>query len=360
MILMNKRALIATLCCALTLPLIGGCSNAANPNTDNKTHIVTGFYPLQYLAAKIGGDTVDVISLTPPGSDAHNLELSPKAVETLRQADLVIYLSGFQTALDEAIAQAKPKNVLDISKYVQLRTPTELQAEHGSTTTQPTPANMPTDTPTYIDTDITTNASAQSENPASSEPTHALAPAEDEHAGHHHNAGDLDPHFWLDPARMNTAAAAISEQMGKVTPEQQGLYATNLRGLQHALADLDTTAQVGFDNCAIKTTVVTHEAFGYLLGKVGLKQVGLSGLDPEATPTPARLAEIKKIVAAAKVTTIFTEAAISPKAAEAIAEETGAQTRVIDTLATQLNPDQDYLQVMTENLIALREAQQCR
>ena len=47
---------------------------------------------------------VEVINLTPPGGEAHDLELSPQQVAEIGEADLILYIPGFQPALDEAIA----------------------------------------------------------------------------------------------------------------------------------------------------------------------------------------------------------------------------------------------------------------
>src|SRR5699024_2553503 len=81
--------------------LVAACAPA--PGTPGKASIVASFYPLRYVAEEIGGDQVTVNSLTPDGADPHNLELSPHAVALLGSADLVLYLSGFQAMVDDAM-----------------------------------------------------------------------------------------------------------------------------------------------------------------------------------------------------------------------------------------------------------------
>jgi len=71
------------------------------------TQVVAGFYPLAFAAEQVGGDGVEVKNLTPAGAEPHDLELTPREVEELLDADLVLYLgAGFQPAVEEAVAAA--------------------------------------------------------------------------------------------------------------------------------------------------------------------------------------------------------------------------------------------------------------
>src|SRR5690606_12543610 len=80
------------------------------------------FYPLAYAAEQVGGDQVDVDNLTSPGVDPHDLELAPKQVAEVQEADLALYEAGFQPAVDEAVDQAElpDEAVLDVTDVVTL------------------------------------------------------------------------------------------------------------------------------------------------------------------------------------------------------------------------------------------------
>lgn len=66
--------------------------------------VVAGFYPLAEAAERVGGDRVDVVNLTPAGSEPHDLEVTPDQVDRLEDADLVLYLGGgFQPAVEEIV-----------------------------------------------------------------------------------------------------------------------------------------------------------------------------------------------------------------------------------------------------------------
>ncbi|MDO5729979.1 MAG: metal ABC transporter substrate-binding protein, partial [Actinomycetaceae bacterium] len=107
---------------------LAGCSQAGSNATtdsdsssnDGRLTVKASFYPLQYLVEEIGGENVTVDSLTPPGTDAHSLELSPKMVSDLSQSDAVVYLKGFQSAVDEAVKEAGPAHVLDVTEAAQI------------------------------------------------------------------------------------------------------------------------------------------------------------------------------------------------------------------------------------------------
>jgi zinc transport system substrate-binding protein len=94
--------IVLTLVAAAAL-LTSGCGSDASSAPDGRTDVVAGFYPLAFAATEIGGDRVEVTNLTPPGAEPHDVELSVRDVERVRDADLVLYLGqGFQPALEDA------------------------------------------------------------------------------------------------------------------------------------------------------------------------------------------------------------------------------------------------------------------
>jgi zinc transport system substrate-binding protein len=99
--------------------LAAGC--AGSGATKGQRTVVAAFYPLAFAAAAIGGSKVHVENLTPPGAEPHDVELSPRAVGRLQQADLVLYLShGFQPAVEDAAKEAQGTR-LDALEGLHLR-----------------------------------------------------------------------------------------------------------------------------------------------------------------------------------------------------------------------------------------------
>ena len=64
----------------------------------------------------------------------------------------------------------------------------------------------------------------------------------------------------------------------------------------------------------------------------GLEQVALTGLSPEAEPSPRRLEALVERIRRERATTVFFETLVSPKLAETVAREAGARTAVLDPL----------------------------
>ena len=327
---MSKRFLAAA-CAAATALALSACSSTAPSSTsgakDGTLTVMASFYPLQYLAEQIGGEHVTVTSLTPAGAEPHDLELSPKTVDALSSADAVIYLAGFQSAVDEAIEQQAPKTVIDVSPAVQL-------VEAG------VDANHPSEEEDE-DTDETQSSEA------------------DGHEDHHHDMS-ADPHFWLDPVRMANAATLVGDKLAEANPANAEMYKTNAKALKDELTSLGNDLVSKTSTCQIKTFVTAHTAFGYLADRTGLTQVGISGLDPDSSPSPARLAEISQIAKDQGVTTIFTEALIDPKIAQTLADDLGITTAVLDPIESQTDPSKDYSGVMNDNIDALTKALNCQ
>ena len=125
---------------------------------------MASFYPLQFITQRIGGDAVRVSSLTRPGAEPHDLELTPRDVAHLQDSDLVVYLSGFQPAVDDGIEAAGPPATFDAAPSADL--------------------------------DLT------------------FTPIEDG-AKKQNEAGSTDPHFWLDPVRLSAVATALEASMAQ-------------------------------------------------------------------------------------------------------------------------------------------------
>ena len=336
---MSKRILAAA-CAAATALALSACSSTASSgdssSKDGSLTVMASFYPLKYLAEKIGGEHVSVTSLTPDGAEPHDLELSPKMVDSLSSADAVIYLAGFQSAVDEAIEQQAPKTVIDVSSAAEL-------VEAGSD------ANHPAE-------EEATDEAQSGETEA-----HEHGHEGDDHEGHdHHHDMSADPHFWLDPVRMAKAATLVGDKLAEADSAHADTYKANAKALAEELTTLGDTLVAKTSTCKVKTFVTAHTAFGYLADRTGLTQVGISGLDPDSSPSPARLAEISQIAKEQGVTTIFTEALIDPKVAQTLADDLGITTAVLDPIESQTDASKDYAATMNSNIDALTKALDCQ
>ncbi|WP_061965338.1 metal ABC transporter substrate-binding protein [Demequina aurantiaca] len=288
-------------------------------------NIAAAFYPLAYVAEHVAGDHGTIQELTAPGVEPHDLELSPVAVREMQQADVVLYLSDFQPAVDDAVAATDVES-LDAATVVPLKD----AADH--------------ETAVDADDDHADHDHADDDH------------AEDDHADHDH--GTIDPHFWLDPTLLATYASAVGEEFAQLDPANAADYIANASALVSDLTGLDSAFSDGLAQCERDDIFVTHEAFGYLTSRYGLHQEGLSGIDPDAEPSPARVREIRDLMAADGATTVFTESLVSANVAEALASDAGVTTAVLDPVEGVVGDD-DYMSVMNRNLSSLQGALDC-
>ncbi|WP_243856485.1 metal ABC transporter substrate-binding protein [Actinomyces respiraculi] len=342
--LRRPLAVTAAIALAGSLAACGGAASSGTSTDDGILDVSVSFYPIQYLVETIGGDAVNVTSVTPVNVEPHDFELSPADVAALEKADLVAYASGFQTSLDEALAQIDGPTVLDISNAVDLVHHEGVEHDHEHE---------------GVEHDHESEEAGHDHDHESEEAGHDRD-HESEEAGHDHDHADgADPHFWLDPERMIAAANAIEATLEKADPDNAATYQAGLAELVTTLNGIDEDYTTGLGSCERTTFVTSHSAFGYLADRYGLTQVSVSGVDPEGEPSPAELAAVKEVVQATGTTTIFTEELVSPETAQALADETGATTAVLSPMESQPEAG-DYAAGMSANLEALRTALACK
>ncbi|MEA3056258.1 MAG: zinc transport system substrate-binding protein [Actinomycetota bacterium] len=94
---------------------LASCSNDSASN--GRTTVVAAFFPLADAARHVGGADVDVVDLTPPGTEPHDLELTPKRLERIQDADVVLVMGGgFQPAIDSAAEKSHGTTVRVLDK----------------------------------------------------------------------------------------------------------------------------------------------------------------------------------------------------------------------------------------------------
>ncbi len=305
------RTALALACLCLSLTACGsGAQDAASADAAapgaGQLQVATAFYPLEFLAQRVGGEAAAVENLTAPGTEPHDLELTPRQVAGLAEADLVLYLAGFQPAVDEAVEQQAKDAALDAGAVTPLQSG-YVPIEEGV--------------------------------------------AEPDEAG-------PDPHVWLAPLRYADIADAVAARMGQLAPDRAASFTSRAKELRTELQALDAEFTAGLTGCARTQIVTSHNAFGYLASAYGLEQVAITGLTAGAEPSPGRLAEVATYAERNGVTTIFFEELVSPAVAQSLAAEVGAQAVALSPLEGAPESG-DYFSQMRDNLGTLRTALGC-
>ena len=279
---------------------VAGCAPAA---TSTKLEVIATVYPIQEFARWVGGDRVRVALLIPPGVEAHSWEPTPQDVMGLRQARLFLYNgAGLEPWVTRLLNDtlAPPLRVVEVTRGMDL---------------------------------IQKN-------------------------------GRPDPHVWLDPLLAAQEVETIKDALTQVDPQGASLYDANARTARSRLEALDQRLRERLASCQRRELVVSHDAFGYVAKRYGLTLITLAGLTPEVEPSPTQLAQVVKTARRANARTVFVESLVSPRLAETLAREVGAEVRVlnpIEGLTKQEARDRkDYWRLMEANLDALQVGLGCQ
>lgn len=312
----RRRLLIpaaATAAAALGLTTLTACGGdtAAAGNTD-KFDVVASFYPMAFLAEQIGGKHVNVTSLTQPGQEPHDLEISAKQTAALQESDAVLYLKGLQPSVDEAVAQSGHETKIDAATLTDME-------HHGN----------------------------------------EVGGHSAEHDDHENEELEgKDPHIWLDPVKYAEVAKGVGAAFEKADPDHADTYKTNTEALVEKLGALNDQFVDGLKDTKTKVFITTHAAFGYVAERYGLTEESITGLDPESEPSAARVKDLEKMAKADGVTTVFYETLVSDKTAKTIAADANLKTDVLDPIEgiTEKSRGKDYFAVQEANLKALQTA----
>lgn len=277
-----------------------GTGNFQGFEDENKISVVTTIYPIYDFVKNIAGDKAEVINLVPAGMEPHDFELSTGDMQLMEQAEMFLYNgAGMEHFVDKTLDSLSNDELVVVEAAAKI---TPIQAEDG----------------------------------------------------------DQDPHTWLSVQNAIQEAEAIKDAFVNMDTENADYYEANFETYKEELEQLDLKYRAELTDLSRDTIVVAHEAFGYLCQEYGLKQEAVEGLTADSEPDSARMKEIIDFCKAEDIKIIFFEELVSPKVANAIASETGAETMVLNPIegltSEQEDAGLDYIGLMEQNLEALKKA----
>lgn len=266
----------------------------------NKIHIVTSFYPLGEFARQVGGDLVDVSVIVPAGVEPHEYEPTPQDIASIYAADIFIANgAGIDTWATKIQSDVEIKGVKVIVMSRVLG----------------------------FDADVD------------------------------------DPHFWLDPLLVQQQIVGIQKALMEVDVKNQERYTQNTEMYIQKLRDLDQSYRDDLRICDNKMIMTSHNAFGYIAKRYQFETLSITGLSPESEPSTRQLADLATLARQKNMHYIFFETLVSPRLAQTLANEIGAQTLVFNPLEgltdEEVAEGKNYIIVMEENLNNLQLAMNC-
>ena len=238
--------------------------------------------PMLEIVGRVGGDRVHAQALLAPGASPHTFEPTPRQLAGLWEADLFLGIGvSFETPLLAKIASMRPDlAVADCSREVE------------------------------------------------------LAPIDDAHLDAH-PAERFDPHTWLDPVLVKVEAAAVRDELCRLSPADCAALDANLASY---LADLEAAhrrIETMLAPYRGRTLLVFHPAYGYFARRYGLEQVAVEVGGKE--PTPRQLGLLVEQAKASGATALFVQPQVRGSAAAAVAEALGCPLVELDPLAADLS-----------------------
>ncbi|MGM9529049.1 MAG: metal ABC transporter solute-binding protein, Zn/Mn family [Phascolarctobacterium sp.] len=262
----------------------------------SKLQVAASFYPMAEFAGAVGGQHVQVNCLVPDGAEPHDWEPSPKDLTRLGRAQVFVYNGMVEPWAQQAL------DALSERKIVPLEAGHDLFARGGK----------------------------------------------------------QDPHVWVSPKKAIVEVQRITEVLCEADAKHTDDYKANSRAYIAKLEQLDKKLTAVALKAPRKVFVTAHAAFGHLAADYGLRQLSVAGISAEAEPTPGDLQRLIATVKREKVRYVFFETLTDPKIAKLVAQETGAQTAVLDPLEGLDEEGRkqglDYLKIMEQNIANLEKA----
>ncbi len=314
---MKRYALPVAISLAILAAIWGlGFLFSRTATSDHRLHVVATFFPLASLSQEIGGDSLRVTQIIPDGVEVHDYDPSAQDIAELLSADVVVMNGGgVDDWAEEVILQERSENLPVIVRFDEIVPFLKISE--------------------------------------SEEDTHG------EHNDEHE--GGLDPHAWLDPARMESLVREMGEAFIGQDIDNGSVYADGVLRAVQELRAFDVRMTEALEQCPHRSVFVTHDAFSYWGLRYGIDFHGISGLSPEAEPSLATLADLREEMVHTHATTVFFESPASEALAQTLASEVGISAQQLSPLEGRLAGEQDatYLELLEKNRQALLSGISC-
>jgi zinc transport system substrate-binding protein len=273
----------------LFLGLLLAGFGAEGAGSADRILVAASIAPLADFAREVGGDRVEVTTLVPPGASPHTYELKPSQVMQVAEARLLVLNGAGLEYWAEKLVQGAGNpglQVVDTSQGIPL-----------------------------------INAGAHGAN----------------------------PHIWLDVRQAMRQVERIRDALGRLDAGHAATYRGNAARYLAQLEGLDREIAAEVARWKRRQFIAFHPAWVYFARRYGLEQAAVIERSPGREPSPKDLAAIVETARRIGARAIFAEPQFSPKAAEAIARESGARVLFLDPLGSSLQ-DPRYPALMRSNM----------
>ncbi len=294
---------------------------------EGETTVQSSFFVVSDFASTVAGDGLAVNNLVPFGQHGHGWEPGPDVQRKVLGADGFVYVGeGFQPWADKLVRNVRDDgadvDVIEAWEGIDL-----LPADGGHEEEHHDDGHDEG----HHDEETTHDGDHHDDEHHGEETTHDDHDAghedahhdEEEHDDHDH--GSMDPHFWLDADRATKAVRTIADGLARVDPENEATYAENADVLADRLAAMDATFEERLADRTTDTVLVAgHNSFRYLGDRYDFHVEALTGLAPDATPTPKDITRTQAVIDEHDIEYVLAPVFESDRAATQLVAETDA------------------------------------
>ena len=361
---------------AIVVVLVASLACGEHADDDDGLSVVASIYPLGYFTERIGGDLVTVTTLVGPGAEAHGFEPTASDLRTIGAANLVVMNGlGIEPWLVRALEALEENPARTVVEAADESLAIEgLPHDHGHEEGEHHEGEGE---------EHEEGEHHEGEGEEHEEGEHHEGEGEEHEEGEHHeeegeeheDEGDhhedegehhgeeLDPHMWLDPVLAIVQVERIRDAMILADTDNADTYRENAAAVIRELNTLHADFTEGLASCKHDHFVASHAAYAYLGARYGLEQIPITGLSPEAEPSPQQLADITDRVTELGLGHVLVEPVLAGGLEETIQRETGIELIPFHAIGSVTGPELeahgDYLGLMRDNLAALKLALEC-
>lgn len=174
-----------------------------------------------------------------------------------------------------------------------------------------------------------------------------------------------DPHSWMNFDKTQAMARQIATLLAEIDPQNRAVFDKNLEFFTEQLLALHQAFSAELIHCKYQEVVhIGHLAFGNLLTPYGIQLTALSGTSHEGEHSAKKIAQLTREIKAKNLPAVFTEEVISPRLAQTVAAETGAEVLPLYSIEHISKHDFEhqvtYEDLMLRNLSSLKRGLVCQ
>lgn len=366
--------------------ILAACGNSTVNSNDDTLKMYTTVYPLEYIISELGGNTVEVESIIPPGADSHSYEPTSQEMTKYADGDGIVYVGEGMEAFSENIADALGNQDIELIKigdYSELFTGSHTESkgrEHDETdeviegeadhyhtgdTVELSAAHDGEMIEWAVANDngkfetVSNDETFTIETGENSFSVQVIIYADDEVIAQDivdikiDNHDFFDPHIWIDPLKMIEVAEILRDELIELKEGEAALYNKNFDKLAGSLTKLDTEFTEVLTDKNNAKIIVPHAAFGYW-ERYGVEQIPVSGLSMSDEPSQHQLTELMETAKDNNLNYVLYEQNSYGRISEIIQQEIGAEAEKIHNMEVLTDEDianeEDYLSLMRRNL----------